>query len=87
MTNTDDQCARDGCTFHVELVPIGEGVLPGMFCGPACADFVWVERALTDAEPTPELATALEGLEGLRRLLNGRRHPSDIGPLPGVFDG
>jgi hypothetical protein len=65
------------------LVMIDGSALPAVHCSDACADFDWIERALTAAPATPETAAALEGLEGLRRLLNSRQEPTDVGPLLG----
>jgi hypothetical protein len=83
MNAIDDQCPRDGCDFFPMLVMIDGSALPAVHCSDACADFVWMESTLEAAPPSPGTAAALEGLEGLRRLLNGRSDPSEIGPLLG----
>ncbi|WP_406864003.1 hypothetical protein ABZO31_27655 [Streptomyces sp. HUAS MG47] len=65
------------------LVMIDGSALPAVHCSHACADYRWLERMLADAPATPETAAALEVLDDLRRLLDARREPSDIGPLLG----
>ncbi|MEU9704274.1 hypothetical protein [Streptomyces sp. NPDC047981] len=82
-TALSDRCPRDGCDFLPILVLIDGSALPAVHCSDACADFTWLERALADAPSTSETAAALEGLAGLRRLLDLRQDPSDIGPLLG----
>ncbi|WP_327322262.1 hypothetical protein OG735_07030 [Streptomyces sp. NBC_01210] len=86
MRPTDDECEREGCSFFPELVLIGGAALPARYCGDACADFEWLRLTLADAEPSKEIADALQTLNGLRRLLDGRNEPSDIGPLLGRID-
>ncbi|NWF30557.1 hypothetical protein HW130_30610 [Streptomyces sp. PKU-EA00015] len=82
-TALDDRCPRDGCDFFPQLVMIDGSALPAVHCSDACADFVWLERAIDEAPPSRDKAAALEALGGLRRLLNSRQHPSDVGPLLG----
>jgi hypothetical protein len=77
----ENTCARDGCNFHVELVMIGDTPMPAVYCGDSCADFVWLRRALEGAAPTRETAGALQNLNALERLLNGRVDPFAVGGL------
>ncbi|WP_266550600.1 hypothetical protein [Streptomyces sp. NBC_01142] len=86
MRPTDDECEREGCPFFPELVLIAGVALPARYCGDACADFEWIRMTLAEAEASPEVADALQALGGLKRLLDGRNEPSDIGPLLGRCD-
>ncbi|MGW1270720.1 hypothetical protein [Streptomyces sp. NPDC002491] len=79
---TDENiCARDGCTFLVELVMIGDVPLPTVYCGDACADFEWLRRALEECDPSSGVAASLQHLNALKRLLDGRVDPFAVGPL------
>ncbi|MCQ9134135.1 hypothetical protein [Streptomyces hilarionis] len=77
----ENTCARDGCTFHVELVMIGETPMPTVYCGDSCADFEWFRRAIENAAPSRDVAAALQHLNALERLLNERVQPFEVGPL------
>ncbi|MDX3145866.1 hypothetical protein [Streptomyces scabiei] len=81
----DDEniCGRDGCSFHVELVMIGETPMPAVYCGDACADFEWLRTGLESAPPSPEVSEAFQTLNALERLLNGRTDPFAVGSLLG----
>ncbi|MFF9849954.1 hypothetical protein [Streptomyces litmocidini] len=63
------------------LVPVGDWILPAVHCSNACADFVWLERALAIAPATDAMPNALEAMEELRQLLDARQEPTDVGPL------
>ncbi|MYV64569.1 hypothetical protein GT043_01025 [Streptomyces sp. SID2131] len=56
-------------------------LVPTNYCSDACADFVWLERTLATAPTTAETPKALEAMEGLRKLLDERQEPNDVGPL------
>ncbi|MFE6156258.1 hypothetical protein [Streptomyces sp. NPDC057889] len=86
MTDVD-MCAREGCSFLPEIVLIGDAPLPAVYCGDACADFEWLRRALEMAAPSPSVAEALQDLNALERLLNGRVEPMSVGPLLGSLYG
>ncbi|MEU5765042.1 hypothetical protein ABZ782_03850 [Streptomyces asoensis] len=79
--NDQNICARDGCNFCVELLMVGDTPMPTVFCGDACADFEWLRRGLENAEPSRVVAAALQHLNALERLLNGRVDPFAVGPL------
>ncbi|NEB32747.1 hypothetical protein G3I62_27255 [Streptomyces sp. SID14446] len=81
MTSPKDTCARDGCSFHPELILIGETPLPAVYCGDACADVEWFRKALEDSAPTPSVAESWQTLNALERLLNTRSEPFAVGPL------
>jgi len=87
MSGTEDICARDGCSFFAELVLIGETAFPAVYCGDACADYMWLRRALEGMAPSSDVAGALQILNALERLLNGRVDPLQVGPLLGALYG
>ena len=87
MKDPENVCAREGCSFLPELVLIGDTPLPAVHCGAACADFEWIRRGLESAAPSPSVAEALQTLNALERLLNGRCEPFSVGPLLGALYG
>ncbi|MEV6537125.1 hypothetical protein AB0M86_47600 [Streptomyces sp. NPDC051639] len=83
MSGTENVCAREGCSFHAELVMIGETPLSAVYCGDACADFSWLRRALEASEPSTAVAECWQNLNALERILNARSEPFSVGPLIG----
>lgn len=79
----EDRCERDGCPFLAEPVYIDSlgAFLMSRYCGDACRDAEWMRRGLEGAEPTRDVAEALQQLKALGRLLNQRKRPSEIGAL------
>ncbi|MFB6828120.1 hypothetical protein [Streptomyces hydrogenans] len=55
--------------------------LPAVYCGAGCADFVWLERTLARAPVTEDTFLAWAGMAKLRKALDARHEPADIGPL------
>ncbi|MFB7235993.1 hypothetical protein ACFCXK_14565 [Streptomyces sp. NPDC056269] len=82
-SDPNEPCARDGCTFLPELVMIANMALPAVYCGPGCADFVWLERTLAGAPVTEDTFLAWVGMRKLRDALDARQEPAEIGPLVG----
>ncbi|TXS47639.1 hypothetical protein [Streptomyces sp. OR43] len=74
-------CARDGCTFHVELVLVANMPLPTTHCGAACADFEWMRRGLEAMEQTPDVAGLRSDLRTVADVLDARTDPTEIGAL------
>lgn len=74
-------CAREGCNFHVELIMIRNVPMPSVYCGDACADFMWLKRGLDALEPSPDVAASYQTLNALERLLNGRSAAFEVGPI------
>lgn len=83
MNQPDYQCARDGCEFVAELVLIAGCALPTTYCGDGCRDYAWLARGLAGSPLSPEVAESIATLAALGRLLDGRRHPAEIGALLG----
>ncbi|WP_394435760.1 hypothetical protein [Streptomyces sp. SGAir0957] len=82
---SEDICAREGCSFHVELVLVRDMALPAVYCGSACSDFVYLKSKLAMAPPTPETAEAYRAFDDAAEILNARTHPEEIGSLLGAF--
>lgn len=87
MKDPENVCAREGCEFLQEMVLIGDTPLPAVYCGAGCSDFEWLRRGLETAAPSPSVAEALQYLNALERLLNGRVEPMDVGPILGSLYG
>ncbi|MGW1928271.1 hypothetical protein [Streptomyces sp. NPDC001919] len=77
----NEPCARDGCTFLPEHVMVANMALPAVYCGDACADFVWLERTLANAPLTEDTIPAWAQMRELREALDARREPAEVGPL------
>lgn len=87
MSSAEAICARDGCSFHAEIVLVGETPLSAVYCGDACADFSWLRRGLESSEPSTAVAECWQNLNVLERLLNDRSTPFEVGPLLGALNG
>ncbi|CAK7279911.1 hypothetical protein [Streptomyces misionensis] len=87
MSGIEDICARDGCSFHVELDVIGGTLFSTVYCGDACADYEWFRRTLENAEPSPGVEEAFTLLRELENVLNARVEPFEVGPLLGSLYG
>ncbi|MCX5498996.1 hypothetical protein OG887_06260 [Streptomyces sp. NBC_00053] len=74
-------CARDGCTFHVELVLVADMTLLTTHCGAACADFEWMRRGLEAMEETLQVAELRGNLRSVADALDARTDPTEIGAL------
>uniref|UniRef100_A0AAU2VZU0 Transposase n=1 Tax=Streptomyces sp. NBC_00008 TaxID=2903610 RepID=A0AAU2VZU0_9ACTN len=80
-TTGDTICARDGCTWFVELVLVADMALPTTYCGDACADYEWLRRGLDAMEPAPDVVSLYANLRGIAAALNARTDPTEIGAL------
>ncbi|MFF9350524.1 hypothetical protein [Streptomyces sp. NPDC014734] len=87
MSNTrEDVCARDGCWFRTELVLVANMPLPTAHCSDACRDFDWLRRGLDALDLTPDVAALYTNLRAVADALDARQDPTDVGPLPGVWN-